>query len=108
MIFDVIRFNLFALDLLREEVRTGKEMSIGQYLDREGYGDGFKEDYLFVRIRFSPDLVAAADPKQAYDRCNLVNTGRQSGSRLSCIHTHPILPQPSPSSAHGKTKVVDS
>jgi len=24
------------------------DMSIGEYLDREGYGDGFKEDYLLV------------------------------------------------------------
>ena len=48
MIFDVIRFNLFALDLLKEEVRSGTEMSIGEYLDRERYSDGFKEDYLFV------------------------------------------------------------
>lgn len=48
MIFDVIRFNLFSLDLLREEVHTGREMSIGEYLDREKYGQGFKEDYLFV------------------------------------------------------------
>lgn len=46
MIFDILRFNLFALDILDEEGTD--EMSIGQYLDREGYGDGFKEDYLLV------------------------------------------------------------
>jgi predicted NAD/FAD-binding protein len=46
MIFDVLRFNLFALDILKEEGMD--DMSIGEYLDREGYGDGFKEDYLLV------------------------------------------------------------
>ena len=46
MIFDVLRFNLFALDILKEEETD--DMSIGEYLDREGYGDGFKEDYLLV------------------------------------------------------------
>lgn len=50
MVFDVIRFNLFALDLLKEDHshRKGGEMSIGEYLDREGYSEGFKEDYLLV------------------------------------------------------------
>jgi predicted NAD/FAD-binding protein len=48
MIFDVLRFNLFALDILKEEGTD--DMSIGEYLDREGYGDGFKEDYLLVRL----------------------------------------------------------
>jgi len=48
MIFDILRFNLFALDILKEEGTD--EMSIGEYLDREGYGDGFKEDYLLVSL----------------------------------------------------------
>jgi predicted NAD/FAD-binding protein len=46
MVFDVLRFNLFCLDILKEE--NTDDMSIGEYLDREGYGDGFKEDYLLV------------------------------------------------------------
>ena len=50
MLFDVVRFNLFAMDLIREEVRTGRQMSIGEYLDREKYGEGFKEDYLLVNL----------------------------------------------------------
>ena len=45
MIWDILRFNLFALDILSQG--SGR-MSIGEYLDREGYGDGFKEDYLLV------------------------------------------------------------
>ena len=45
MIWDILRFNLFALDILSQG--SGR-MSIGEYLDKEGYGDGFKEDYLLV------------------------------------------------------------
>lgn len=48
MVFDILRFNLFALDILNEEGSKTDEMSIGEYLEREGYGDGFKEDYLLV------------------------------------------------------------
>ena len=47
MVLDVLRFNLFAPDLLRDAGKKG-EMSIGEYLEKEGYGDGFKEDYLLV------------------------------------------------------------
>ncbi|KAL9054844.1 MAG: hypothetical protein Q9206_003381 [Seirophora lacunosa] len=63
MIFDIVRFNHFALDLL---VKSGesetdpsgasgldpssqtseKDMSIGEYLDREGYSQAFRDDYL--------------------------------------------------------------
>ncbi|WWC61940.1 uncharacterized protein I303_104526 [Kwoniella dejecticola CBS 10117] len=45
MLFDVIRFNLFATDLLDQE--GDKEgISIGTYLQREGYSDAFRDDYL--------------------------------------------------------------
>lgn len=66
MIFDIVRFNQFALDLLmdddaeRDAARhvnsngngsarrrpSGAEESIGQYLEREGYSDAFRDDYL--------------------------------------------------------------
>lgn len=73
MIFDIIRFNQFALDLLwyedesEEDPITGEQTngidmttidkdaqyakprrqeSIGEYLDRNGYSDGFRDDYL--------------------------------------------------------------
>lgn len=61
LIFDIIRFNQFALDVLIEEdesearptdhgrngtARPQKEESIGHYLDREGYSQTFKDDYL--------------------------------------------------------------
>lgn len=65
MIFDIVRFNQFALDLLTEDDAArasphahingndftrkravGAEETIGQYLDREGYSDAFRDDYL--------------------------------------------------------------
>ncbi|KAA6414841.1 MAG: amine oxidase [Lasallia pustulata] len=66
MIFDIIRFNQYALDLLSkkeesEEDPSGSngtgakfnindkprhQESIGDYLDREGYSEGFRDDYL--------------------------------------------------------------
>ncbi|KAF2141292.1 uncharacterized protein K452DRAFT_327026 [Aplosporella prunicola CBS 121167] len=46
MIFDIIRFNQFALDLLRDESQYDPELSIGEYLDREGYSAAFRDDYL--------------------------------------------------------------
>lgn len=61
LLFDVIRFNQFALDVLIDEVeseqsssdrsqnrpaRFSPRMSIGAYLDQEGYSQTFMEDYL--------------------------------------------------------------
>lgn len=62
MIFDIVRFNQFALDLLKKEEKSevyvnghsngngvheaeGQE-SIGAYIEREGYSDAFRDDYL--------------------------------------------------------------
>lgn len=60
MIFDIIRFNQFALDLLADDdegaaTRLGstiegrkysRDMTIGQYLEKEGYSRSFRDDYL--------------------------------------------------------------
>lgn len=62
MIFDIIRFNAFALDLLAEEPESEvdpsgsngsaagptktPQQSIGEYLDQHDYSDAFKNDYL--------------------------------------------------------------
>ena len=52
MVFDIIRFNLFSLDLLRSKSTdaSGREVSIGEYLDKEGYGQVFREDYLLASL----------------------------------------------------------
>lgn len=50
MIFDIIRFNQFALDLLTEDGSDSpnprSEQTIGDYLRDEGYSQAFKDDYL--------------------------------------------------------------
>jgi predicted NAD/FAD-binding protein len=60
LIFDIVRFNQFAVDLLRDEENDAnpanaskngtkpppREESIGEYLDREGYSQTFRDDYL--------------------------------------------------------------
>jgi predicted NAD/FAD-binding protein len=60
MIFDIIRFNQFALDLLADDdegvaTRLGssvegrkqlRDLTIGQYLEKEGYSRSFRDDYL--------------------------------------------------------------
>ena len=64
MLFDIIRFNQFALDLLSKDdesehdpsdsYRTAPKLagkprhqqSIGEYLDQENYSDAFRDDYL--------------------------------------------------------------
>ncbi|KAF2803464.1 amine oxidase-like protein [Mytilinidion resinicola] len=50
MIFDIVRFNLFALDLLSEQQNGAsdaqKEQTIGEYLVQEGYSDSFRDDYI--------------------------------------------------------------
>ena len=78
MIFDIIRFNQFALDLLKEEQKSeeysnsngtngvhhawGQE-TIGQYLQREGYSDAFRDDYLIP--------MTAAVWSTSPDKCSL-------------------------------------
>lgn len=77
MIFDIIRFNHCALDLLRQEdlditrANDGElkpdlaahSESIGAYLTRNGYGDGFRDRYLLP--------MTAAVWSTGKDRCAL-------------------------------------
>ncbi|KAF2497959.1 amine oxidase-like protein [Lophium mytilinum] len=50
MIFDIVRFNVFALDLLSKQqsgaTDAQKEQTIGEYLMQEGYSDSFRDDYI--------------------------------------------------------------
>ncbi len=83
MIFDIIRFNQYAQDLLSasdesEEDPSGanetgaefyhnhksrQQESIGDYLDREGYSEGFRDDYLIP--------MTAAVWSTSPDKCTL-------------------------------------
>lgn len=78
LVFDIIRFNQFALDVLidadesEESPTDGKttlkakvppQMSIGDYLDQEGYSQTFKDDYLIPMTA----MVWSTTP----DKCSL-------------------------------------
>lgn len=83
MIFDIVRFNQYALDLLSESEESEEDPSgangteaefhhnykprhqesIGDYLDREGYSEGFRDDYLIP--------MTAAVWSTSPDKCTL-------------------------------------
>lgn len=77
MLFDIIRFNQFALDLLKNEEKSqvygngntnsyndvAEQETIGEYLDREGYSDAFRDDYLIP--------MTAAVWSTSPDKCSL-------------------------------------
>lgn len=81
MIFDIIRFNQFALDLLKLEDRSTEyvdvnvngngngvhhaeeQETIGEYLDRMNYSDAFRDDYLIP--------MTAAVWSTSPDKCSL-------------------------------------
>lgn len=78
LIFDIVRFNQFALDMIinedeRQERPSGylndqetmkqQQESIGDYLDREGYSQPFRDDYLLPVIA----MVWSTTP----DKCSL-------------------------------------
>lgn len=83
MIFDIIRFNQYALDLLSEKEESEEDPSgangteaefhhshksrhqesIGEYLDRERYSEGFRDDYLIP--------MTAAVWSTSPDKCTL-------------------------------------
>ena len=77
LIFDIVRFNEFAVDVLMKEeesendpaVHAGKgtnkpcQESIGEYLDREGYSKSFRDDYLIP--------MTAAVWSTSPDKCSL-------------------------------------
>lgn len=65
LVWDVARFNACAGRFLTEK-EHGKEMSIGEYLDREGYSSSFRDNYLIVRaaILLFFDCMAYSDSSQ--------------------------------------------
>ena len=55
MVYDIIRFNACARRLIMENeqnIASGKdtEVTIGDYLEREGYSDSFRDNMLVVRL----------------------------------------------------------
>ena len=48
MMFDIFRFNYFALDLFHMDPKEAGKLTVGEYLDHEGYSTNFAECYLLV------------------------------------------------------------
>ncbi|UOH84746.1 hypothetical protein LQV05_001559 [Cryptococcus neoformans] len=71
MMWDIFRFHIFAKDLLSEKGES-EQLSIGEYLDREGYSQSFKEDYLLPLTAgiwsIPPEKVALDFPAMALVR----------------------------------------
>jgi len=61
MLFDIVRFNKFALDLLKSDDPT--EETIGEYLHRQGYSNAFRDNYLIP--------MTAAVWNTSPDKCSL-------------------------------------
>ena len=72
MIFDIIRFNFFALDLLKNSSDYAQSVTIGTYLDDNGYSQAFKDDYLIPMTAAvwstSPDKASLDFPAQTLVR----------------------------------------
>lgn len=72
LIFDIIRFNQFALDLLNVPDDASSNITIGQYLKREGYSQAFKDDYLIPMTAAvwstSPDKASLEFPAKTLVR----------------------------------------
>ncbi|KAK4186592.1 glutamate synthase 1 [NADH], chloroplastic [Podospora australis] len=62
MVFDVLRFNQFAIDVLRTD-KPNVEETIGEYLEREGYSHVFRDRYLIP--------MTAAIWSTSPDKCTL-------------------------------------
>ena len=72
MIFDIIRFNQYALDLLDEDNDDYRDLTIGDYLRLEGYSQAFCDDYLIPMTAAvwstSPDKATLEFPAQTLVR----------------------------------------
>lgn len=72
MILDIIRFEQFAPDLLRQSNDESRNITIGQYLVKEGYSQAFKDNYLIPMTAAvwstSPDKASLEFPAQTLIR----------------------------------------
>jgi predicted NAD/FAD-binding protein len=50
VILDTVRFNQAAIDILLRKDSLGVEETICQFLDREGYSNAFRDDYLLPLV----------------------------------------------------------
>lgn len=70
MIWDVLRFNACAARLVTDGP-VESNLSIGDYLEREGYSDAFRDDYLIVHPPFPLLLSPTNHSIEANDSRNM-------------------------------------
>ena len=92
-LFDILRFNTFATDLLdMKETEELRAMSISTYLDQHNYSQAFRDNYLIVFPRTLRKRLIVA-----HDCCNLVYCSEFMFVEFPCININSIHAQ-SPSS----------
>ena len=106
MIFDILRFNTFATDLLEKddsmEGKELKEMSLLEYLDKEGYSKPFRDNYLIVRPSF---LVPRSD-NSAHDSSDMEHQTKCLYPPFPRPNTHPIHAQSSSPASDFPTRMA--
>ena len=89
LVYDVLRFNACARRIAMRWSREDEKLSIGRYLEREGYSDAFRDNYLIVRdcyVAFGWKAYLCALPSIASYCCRLEYASRQVCPRLPGAH----------------------
>lgn len=82
MLYDIVRFNVSARRLF-QKYGPMSEVSIGEYLSKEGYSTSFRDNYLVVgSILLMTSVLAIIST--AYDGSYLEYPARQVHPGLSC------------------------
>lgn len=87
LVYDVLRFNACARRLAMRWSKEDANLSVGDYLEREGYSNAFRDNYLIVRVHLSarmPQHLLIKSTLVASDCCCVEHTTRQMCSGLSC------------------------
>ncbi len=93
LLYDILRFNARARLLLVRSAHEPQvaEMSIGSYLQTEGYSETFIQNYLMVRMSLS-SLVYPANRDPAHDGLHLEYASWHLLLRFPCASTSKVPP----------------
>jgi hypothetical protein len=80
MLFDIARFNTCAVRVLSE----GGDPTVGEYLEREGYSQQFRDNYLLVCALSHAHLWIVLSYPTAYDCGGMEHPTRYMRYRLPC------------------------
>ena len=100
-LFDILRFNTFATDLLdMEETEELRAMSISTYLNQHNYSQAFRDNYLIVSPFLKIRLITA------YDCCDLVYSSKLMFLKFPCLNINSIHAQSSSASNFRSTTMA--